>query len=112
MVTGLNPSENVDPSRWTWLLMSINNTTITNKVLRGKTLSMNLEEVIKKAIQLEAGFQPSKKVNMAQRINVMQTEVNEVDTLQDLHARSNHCYGFGELGHFYQDCTNSNKRQF
>ena len=65
MVTGLNLSENVDTSRWTRFLMSINNTTITDKVLRGKMLPRNLEEAMKKAIQLEAGFQLSKGVNMA-----------------------------------------------
>ena len=32
MVTGLNPNENIDPSRWTHFLASINNTTITDKV--------------------------------------------------------------------------------
>ena len=92
--------------------MNINNTTITDKVLRGKTLPRNLEEAMKKAIQLEAGFQLSKGVNMAQRINMMQAEVNEADTLKDPRARSNHCYGCGELGHFYWDCTNPNKRKF
>ena len=101
MVTGLNLNENMDPSRWTQFLTSINNTAITNKVLRGKTLPRNLEEAMKKAIQLEAGFQLSKGVNMAQRIKVMQAKVNKVDTLKDPQAQSNHCYGCGELGHFY-----------
>ena len=65
MVTGLNPNENIDPSRWTRFLASINNTTITDKVLCGKTLPRNLEDAMKKAIQLEAGFQLSEGVNMA-----------------------------------------------
>ena len=33
MVTGLAPKENMDPSRWTHFLASINNTAITDKVL-------------------------------------------------------------------------------
>ena len=55
MVTGLNPNENVDPSRWTCFFASINNTAITDKVLHGKTLPRNLKDAMKKAIQLEAG---------------------------------------------------------
>ena len=78
MVTGLNPNENVDPSRWTCFLASINNIVITDKVLHGKTLLHNFEDAMKKAIQLEAGFQLSEGVNMARRINVMQAEVNEM----------------------------------
>ena len=49
---------------------------------------------------------------MACCINVMQAEVNEVDTPCDTRAHSNHCYGCGEMGHFYQDCDNPNKRQY
>ena len=112
MVTGLNPNENVDPSWWTRFLASINNTAITDKVLCGKTLPRNLEDAMKKAIQLEAGFQLSEGVNMARRINVMQAEVSEVEMPHDPRAQSNHCYGCGELGHFYRDCGNPNKQQY
>ena len=65
MVTGLAPKENMDPSRWTYFLASINNTAITDKVLRSKTLPRNLDEAMSRAIQLEAGFQLSEGVNMA-----------------------------------------------
>ena len=56
MVTGLAPKENMDPSRWIHFLASINNTAITDKVLRSKTLPKNLDEAMSQAIQLEAGF--------------------------------------------------------
>ena len=46
MVTGLAPKENMDPSRWTHFLASINNTTITDKVLQSKTLPKNLDEAM------------------------------------------------------------------
>ena len=68
MVTGLAPKENMDPSRWTHFLASINNTAITDKVLRSKTLPRNLDEAMSRAIQLEAGFQLSEGVNMARRM--------------------------------------------
>ena len=57
---------------------------------------------MKKAIQLEVGFQLSRGVNMGRRINMMQAEVNKVDTLKDPRARSNHCYGCGELSGLYE----------
>ena len=56
MVTGLAPKENMDPSRWTHFLVSINYTAITDKVLHSKTLHKNLDEAMSRAIQLEVGF--------------------------------------------------------
>ena len=112
MVTGLNPNENVDPSRGTCFLASINNTTITDKVLHGKTLPRNFEDAMKKAIQLEAGFQLCEGVNMTRWINIMQAKVSEVEMPHDPRACSNHCYGCGKLGHFHRDCVNPNKSQY
>ena len=112
MVTGLAPKENMDPSRWTHFLASINNTTITDKVLCSKTLIKNLDEAMSQAIQLEAGFQLSEGVNMARKINIMQAEINETEIMKDMRARSNICWGCGEIGHFYKDCQNPNKQQY
>ena len=108
MVTGLVPKENMDPSRWTHFLASINNTAITDKVLRSKTLPRNLDEAMSRAIQLEAGSQLSEGINMARRVNIMQAGV----VVKDTRARSNICWGCGEIGHFYKDCQNPNKRQY
>ena len=112
MVTGLAPRENIDPSRWTHFLASINNTAITDKVLRSKTLPRNLDEAMSKAIQLEAGFQLSEGVNMARRVNIMQAEINKTEVIKDARACSNICSGCGEIGRFYRDCRNPNKKQF
>ena len=112
MVTGLAPKENMDPSRWTHFLASINNTAITDKVLHSKTLPKNLDEAMSRAIQLEAGFQLSEGVNMAQKINIMQAEINETEVMKDTRARSDIGWGCGEIGHFYKDCWNPNKRQY
>ena len=64
------------------------------------------------AIQLEAGFQLSKGVNMARKINIMQAEINETEVMKDIRARSNICWRCSEIGHFYKDCQNPNKRQY
>ena len=109
MVTGLAPKENMDPSQWTHFLASINNTTITDKVLHSKTLPKNLDEAMSRAIQLEAGFQLSEGVNMARKINIMQAEINETEVMKDMRAKSNICWGCSEIGHFYKDCRNPNK---
>ena len=53
-----------------------------------------------RAIQLEAGFQLSEGVNMARKINIMLAEVNETEVVKDTRARSNICWGCGEIGHF------------
>ena len=112
MVTGLAPKENMDPSRWTHFLASIDNTAITDKVLHSKTLPKNLDEAMSRATQLEAGFQLSEGVNMARKINIMQAEINETEVMKDTRARSNICWGCGEIGHFYKDCQNPNKQQY
>ena len=112
MVIGLAPKENMDPSRWTHFLASINNTAITDKVLCSKTLPKNLDEAMSGARQLEAGFKLSEGVDMARKINIMQAEVNETEVVKDTRARSNICLGCGEIGHFYKDCGNPNKKQF
>ena len=91
MVIGLAPRENMDPSRWTHFLASINNTAITDKVLRSKTLPRNLDEAMSRAIQLEARFQLSEGVNMARRVNIMQAEINETEVIKDTRAHSNIC---------------------
>ena len=83
MVRGLAPKENMDPSQWTHFLASINNTAITDKVMRSKTLPKNLDEAMSRAIQLEAGFQLSEGVNMARKINIMQAEINETEVMKD-----------------------------
>ena len=112
MVTGLVPKENMDPSRWTNFLASINNTAITDKDLHSKTLPKNLDEAMSRTIQLEAGFQLSEGVNMARKINIMQAEINETEVVKDTIARSYICWGCGEIGHFYKDCRNPNKHQY
>ena len=111
MVTGLAPKENMDPSQWTHFLAIISNTTITDKVLQSKTLPKNLDDAMSRAIQLEAGFQLSEGVNMARKINIMQAEINETEIMKDTRARSNICWGCGEIGHFYKDCQN-HKQQY
>ena len=47
--------------------------------------------------------------NMAWKINIMQAEINETEVVKDTRARSNICWGRGEIGHFYKDCRNPNK---
>ena len=42
----------------------------------------------------------------------MQAEVNEIEVVKDIRARSNICWDCGEIGHFYKDCRNPNKRQY
>ena len=42
----------------------------------------------------------------------MQAKVNETEVVNDTRARSNICWGYGEIGHFYKDCRNPIKRQY
>ena len=67
---------------------------------------------MKCAMQLEAGFQLSEGVNMTRRVNVMNVETEETDEIQDTRARANRCWGCGEIGHFYKDCPNPDKKKY
>ena len=42
----------------------------------------------------------------------MQAEINETEVVKDTRARSNICWGCGEIEHFYKDCQNPNKSQY
>ena len=103
MVTDLAPKENMDPSRWTHFLASINNTAITDKVLCSKTLPKNLDAAMSRAVQLEVGFQLSEGINMARKINIMQADVNETDVVKDTRTQS--MLGmWRNRTFFYKDC--------
>ena len=79
------------------------NTSITDKVIRSKTLPHNLQQCFKKALEYEASFQLSEGVNMAQKTTIMNVNMEDEDKVnfvKDTRARSNACYKCGEMGHF------------
>ena len=63
----------------------------------------NLQQCFEKALEYEASFQLSEGVNMAQKMTIMNVNVEEEDKVnfdKDVQARSNACYKCGEVGHF------------
>ena len=60
-------------------MTSITNTSIADKVTRSKTLPHNLQQCFEKALEYEASFQLSEGVNMAQKMTVMNVNVEEED---------------------------------
>ena len=106
-VTQKDACHDTDPSRWFRFLTSITNTSIADKVTRSKTLPHNLQQCFEKALEYEASFQLSKGVNMAQKMTIMNVNVeeeDEVNFVKDARARSNACFKCGEMGHFQCDC--------
>ena len=74
---------------------------------RSKTLPHNLQQCFEKALEYEASFQLSEGVNMAQKMTIMNVNVEEEDKVnfvKDARARSNACFKCGEMGHFQCDC--------
>ena len=73
---------------------------------RSKTLPHNLQQCFEKALEYEASFQLSEGVNMAQKMTIMNVNVEEeeVNFIKDAKARSNACYKCGEMRHFQCDC--------
>ena len=105
-VTKQDACYDTDPSRWFQFLTSITNTTIADKITRSENLPQNLQQCFEKALRLEASFQLSEGVNMAQRTTVMNVDIDtedEVNLIKDVRARSNACYKCGEMGHFQWD---------
>ena len=59
------------------ILTSIMNTSIADKVTRSKTLPHNLQQCFKKALKYEASFQLSEGVNMAQKMTIMNVNIED-----------------------------------
>ena len=107
VVTQKDVCHDTDPSRWFKFLTSITNTSIADKVTRSKTLPHNLQQCLEKALEYEASFQLSEGVNMAQKMTIMNDNVEEEDKVnfvKDARARSITCFKCGEMGHFQCDC--------
>ena len=93
-----------DPSRWFRFLIQ---TQPTDKITRSESLPQNLQQCFEKALRLEASLQLSEGVNMAQRMTVMNIDLEgneEINLIKDARARSNACYKCSEVGHFQRDC--------
>ena len=94
-VTKRDACYDTDPSRWFRFLTGITNTTIADKITRSGSLPQNLQQCFEKALRLEASLQLSEGVNMAQRMMVMNIDLEgdgEINLIKDARARSNACY--------------------
>ena len=65
----------MDPSRSFRFWSSIMNTTLADKITRSESLPQTLRQCFEKALRLEASLQLSEGVNMAQRIMVMNIDL-------------------------------------
>ena len=66
-----------------------------------------MQQCFEKALEYEASFQLSEGVNMAQKMTIMNVNVeeeDEVNFVKDARARLNACFKCGEMGHFQCDC--------
>ena len=91
-----------DPSRWFRFLTSITNITIADKIPRSESLPQNLQ-YFEKALRFEASHLLSEGVNMAQRIMMMNIDLEgneEINLIKDARFRLNAHYKCGEVGHF------------
>ena len=62
-----------------------------------------MQQYFEKALEYEASFQLSEGVNMAQKMTIMNVNVeeeDEVNFVKDARARLNACFKCSEMGHF------------
>ena len=76
----------------------ITNTAIADKITRNESLTQNLQQCFERALRLEDSLQFSEGVNMAQRMMVMNIDLEtdeEINLIKDARATSNACYKCG-----------------
>ena len=91
-VTKMDACYDRDPSRWCRFLSSITNTPITDKITRSESLPQIFSSGFGKALRLEGSLQLSEGVNMAQRMMVMNIDLEgdeEINLIKDARARLN-----------------------
>ena len=91
-VTKRDACYDTDPPRWLRFLTSITNTAIADKITTSKSLPQNLQQCFEKAVRLDASLQLSEGVNMAQRMMVMNINLEgneEINLIKDARARLN-----------------------
>ena len=66
-----------------------------------------------RAIRIESGHKLVEGINKSHILVSIKEgdKANKVtvEEIGDPHARSNNCFGCGQVGHFYEDCMNPDK---
>ena len=107
---GREARDNQDPSHWMKYLASIRNTAICDQISKSSRLPLHLEDCVAQAVRIESSHKLAEGTNKTHQLPMSKEDdkVNEVMVVEigDPRARTGNCYGCGQVGHFFEDCTN------
>ena len=113
---GKEARDDQDPSCWMKYLASIRNTTICDQISNSSKLPLNLEDCMAQAVRIESSHKLAEGINKTHQLPMLKEDdkVNEVmvEEIGYPRARMGNCYGCGQVGHFFEDCTNPDKFEY
>ena len=69
-----------------------------------------------RAVRIESSHKLAEGINKTRQLPILKEDdkVNEVtiEEIGDLRARTVHCFSCGQVGHFFEDCTNPDKVEY
>ena len=116
LVTGKEAQEKKDPSHWMKYLASIRNTATCDHISNSSKLPGDLGECMARAVRIESSHKLAEGIKKTRQLPILKEDdkVNEVivEETGDPRAKTGHCFGCGQVRHFFEDCTNPDKVEY
>ena len=97
-------------------LANIRNTAVCDHISNSSKLPGDLEKYMARAVRIESSHKLAEGINKTRQLPILKEDdkINEVTVgeIGDPRARTGNCHGCGQVGHFFEDCTNPDKIEY